>query len=64
MSKIITVYKTTDGEIFTELTEATEHQKRVDIWEKINQEFGVYGEVRLNCLSDFLDLIKYYEENK
>lgn len=64
MSKIISVYKTTDGEVFTELTEATTHQKRIDIWEKIKEEFGVYGEVKLNYFSDFEDLIKYYEENK
>lgn len=64
MSKIVAVYKTTDDEVFAVLSEAEEHQARVDIWDKIVYKFGCYGEVKLNYLSDFLDMIKYYEENK
>lgn len=64
MSKILAVYKTTDGEVFTTLTEAEAHQSRLDIWDKIMETFGVYGEVKLSYFSDFLDMIKFYEENK
>lgn len=64
MSKIISVYKTTDGEVFTTLTDAEEHQNKLDIWNDIVDKFGCYGEVKLSYFSDFLDMIKYYEENK
>jgi hypothetical protein len=47
MSKVITVYKTTDGEVFSELLHAEEHQSKVDIWNKIADKFGCYGEVEL-----------------
>lgn len=64
MSKITAVFKTTDDEVFTCLPDAEEHQSKVDVWEGVKEKFGCYGEVKLNYLSDFLDLIKYYEENK
>lgn len=63
-SNVTAVYKTTDGEVFTELRDAEEHQSKVDIWESIREKFGCYGEVKLNYLDDFLELIKFYEENK
>jgi hypothetical protein len=64
MSKVTPVYKTTDGEVFAVLSEAEDHQNRIDIWNEIVDKFGCYGEVKLNYFSDFLDMIKYYEENK
>ena len=63
-SSVVAVYKTTDGKVFATLTDAEEHQSKVDIWNKIADKFGCYGEVKLSYLSDFLDMIKYYEENK
>lgn len=64
MSRVTPVYKTTDGEVFAALLEAEEHQCKVDMWENIKEKFGCYGEVKLNYLDDFLELVNYYEKNK
>ena len=61
---VTTIYRTEDGEVWDSLEEAERHQKTVDVWEGVKEKFGTYGEVRLNYLSDFLDIIKFYEENK
>lgn len=58
------VFRTEDGEIWDSLEEAKEHQSRVDIWNKLLEEYGSYGELRISYFSDFLDVIKFYEENK
>jgi len=62
-SSIVTVYKTTDGEVFTELRDAEEYQSKLDIWNKIVETFGVYGEVKLSYFEDFLAVLKFYEES-
>lgn len=63
-SSIVAVYKTTDGEVFADLRDAEDHQSKVDIWNKLVEKFGCYGEIKLSYFSDFLDMMKFYEENK
>lgn len=64
MSRVEAVYKTTDGEFFDSLEKAEEHQKKVDLWFKIAEKFGIYGTLEINYLSDFLEIIQFYEDNK
>lgn len=64
MTKITTVYKTDDGETFDTLTEAENHQVKVDLWEQITERFGTYGSVEINYLEDFIAIMNFYEENK
>lgn len=64
MNKVQVVYKTTDGDFFDNLEKAEEHQKKVDLWFKITDKFGSYGTLEINYLSDFLEIIQFYEENK
>lgn len=56
---ITTVYKTEDGEVFTHIKEAEEHEKIVELWEKLNHRFATYGELKICYLSDFIDVMDF-----
>lgn len=64
MTKVTQIYKTTDGEVFTHIPDAEDHQRKIDIWNDIVDKFGSYGTLEINYLSDFLEIIQFYEENK
>lgn len=58
---ITTVYKTSDGETFTVLAEAEDHEKNVQIWDKVLEKYGTYGELNISYLSDFLEVMNYIQ---
>jgi hypothetical protein len=62
MDRIKILYSTTDGESFNSRSEAEQHQKKVDTWEAVLEKFGIYGELRINYLSDFLEIQDFIEQ--
>lgn len=57
-------YRTEDGEVFNTLEEAQEHESYITLWNQIQEEFGYYGEIRIQYLCDFKRVINYIKENK
>lgn len=64
LTQVETVYRTTDGSVWSTKQEAEQHQKLFDLWDTLVERYGMYGELRIDCIDDFIDVIKFYEENK
>ncbi len=54
---------TTDGTMFDDEASAKKHQADVDLWEKVLEKYGVYGELKISYLCDFLDVLNFIKEN-
>jgi hypothetical protein len=60
----MSVYKTSDGEIFELETEAITHQNKLDIEDVIfNGEFLTYGELRFPRASDLIEFLIEHKDS-
>lgn len=62
MGDIKAVYLCTDGTQFDTAESAEEHQKIVNIFDDVVKEYGRYGTIEINYLSDFLDIIQFVKD--
>jgi hypothetical protein len=55
------LYKTTDGEVFTNSTDAQEREKIIELWYKVSDKFELVNSK--THLSDFIKMIDFIKYN-
>jgi hypothetical protein len=60
--KPITAYQTDDGQIFSNITDATNHQNMLEFekWYNANKIYGRYE----GCTIEFKELVQWFKEHK